>query len=447
VRSIYFDFETSDRYCIGQLLNYCFIVVDENFVLQEECAGTVALTPLQVPSLGALLANRIRILDHCVEKIPAMRSEREAALHIYSFIMRLTKQEKFALIGFNSFKFDVPFLRTVLIRNGLNPYFNSNLVYRDLYPAVQYLACTNESFPRTTNQKGEFSLSLEAVTRHLNLLEGAQSHESRADVVLEIDLARVLSQKFSLNIVSWDAYMAGFAHSLPRGTLVHQLKPGREENKLRLKPLMLLDCDKRNSLWVDLERYSEKKPALTLGKIKGGQLLVAPYTKIADSKHAETENTRDLALTEYNQENSYMNLQRYFLRKSECDIEQDIYRLEFEDLDRLHAALHDRGLDSVNQDRIIRKSDSKDLKVLWARAKLATSQPDNPGYTQLLQMYGKYRYGGGQLLLSRYNHNPSFATSRSELLADVLKPLENPEDEEIRNQLSQFYRTSAVLSF
>ena len=165
---------------------------DECFSVLEECSGTVALTPLQAPSLGALLANRIRILEHKGE-----RTERQAALHIHSFLKRITEEGKVAFVGYNSFRFDVPFLRTVLIRNGLNPYFNQGLVYRDLYSLVQFLACTNGEFIAPINDKGDRTLTLEAVAKSYDLLNGPQTHESRADVILEIALAEFLYKKFN----------------------------------------------------------------------------------------------------------------------------------------------------------------------------------------------------------------------------------------------------------
>lgn len=435
MKSIFFDLETSDRDFIGQILNYSFIVVDEKFTTLDECSGTVSLTPLQVPSLGALLANRILILEHRGE-----RSEREAALHIDAFLKRNTDSEKIALVGFNSFKFDVPFLRTVLIRNGLNPYYSGNFVYRDLYPAVQYLACTDQSFKTPKKETGEYSLSLEAVTKRLGLLTGVQSHESRADVLLEIALAQYLFEKHKLHIVDWDPYLARFAHTASRGELFYQLSPDRESGGAKRTPVLLFDVDKRNSLWLDLNRYQEKKPAWTLGKISGGHLFIVPY---------ETENTLEKPCLEpviraALEEHKAMTLARYFDRKSECDIEQDIYRIDFVSIERLHQALY------FGDEKGVREAKIRDLSALLVRAKLAVGDANTPQFLSTLHKYGQYRYGGGQMLLSRYRCGDAtdrFATSKDELLKEVAGPRENLSDDAIRQQLSEFYASASVLQF
>ncbi len=435
MKSIFFDLETSDRDFVGQILNYSFIVVDEKFTTLDECSGTVSLTPLQAPSLGALLANRILILDHRGE-----RTEREAALHIDAFLKRNTESEKIALVGFNSFKFDVPFLRTVLIRNGINPYYHGDLVYRDLYPAVQFLACTDATFQTPKKESGEYSLSLETVTKHLGLLTGVQSHESKADVLLEIALAEYLHKHHKLHIVDWDPYLARFAHTAKRGELFYQLSPNRETGGGKRSPVLLFDVNNRNSLWLDLNRYQENKPAWTLGKIYGGHFFVAPY----EPENALERSCLEPVIAKALEEHKSMTLAKYFDKESDCDIEQDIYRIDFTGIERLHQAIY------FGDEKGVREAENRDLSALLVRAKLSVGDTSIEKFLSTLHKYGHYRYGGGQMLLSRYrcgDETDRFATSREELIKETASPLEDPEDDAIRQQLAEFYSTAPVLQF
>ena len=187
--AIFYDLETTDRNCIGQILNYSFILVDDELKPIDEISGLVRISRLQLPEPGAILANRTDVLEH--QRV-AQDNERLAMQKISDFIWSCIRRAKgaVAFAGYNSSRFDLQYLRTSLIRNGFNPYFDNKLSARDLLHVVQKAYLTSEELRSKVREvrKGEkkLSLSLETVTRALELLDGVQAHESRADVLLTI---------------------------------------------------------------------------------------------------------------------------------------------------------------------------------------------------------------------------------------------------------------------
>ena len=148
MKSIFFDLETSDKNPIRQILNYSFILVDDDFSIVSELSGLIQLSRLQLPAPEAILANRIDVTQH--QKL-AIDTEREAMAKIQSFIEHCIElhagNEKLPIIGYNSARFDIPYLRTSLIRNGINPYFSGKIIIRDLLFASRKLAASDVRFP------------------------------------------------------------------------------------------------------------------------------------------------------------------------------------------------------------------------------------------------------------------------------------------------------------
>ena len=63
-RAIFYDLETTDKNPIGQILNYCFYEVDRGFNVLNRCTGLIRISPLEIPSPSAVLANRTDVLEH-----------------------------------------------------------------------------------------------------------------------------------------------------------------------------------------------------------------------------------------------------------------------------------------------------------------------------------------------------------------------------------------------
>ena len=121
---IFYDFETSSRELLGQILSYSFIVTDTDLHPIEECNGLIKLNRTQLPELNALLVNRINILTHQDRGL----SEYDSAKKIHCFLDQcIAKYGPCKLVGYNSNQFDLNFLRVILTRYGLNPYFKGQL--------------------------------------------------------------------------------------------------------------------------------------------------------------------------------------------------------------------------------------------------------------------------------------------------------------------------------
>ena len=446
---IFFDLETSDKNFVGQIMNYAFLVTDENFGIVDELCGEIRLSCLQLPSPAAILANRI---DVCSHQARARDSEREASLKIYHFLERLVSSaaKPLPLVGYNSSRFDVPFLRTTLIRNGLNPYFRSRLIYRDLLHLVRKLSISEPRFPRflQPGSAGPLSLSLESVTTQLQLLQGCQRHESRADVELTIALAKYLASRLGADISTFDAYEPERFVAMPATPpLVYQLKPNYDQpgrGRYLERPMALLDCGRRSALWIDLDRYQagEGRQAISWIGYQNGQFVAGSscpdsYTSVAAAAQAEFHGlTVDT-----------------FFPLSSCDIEQDIYRLDIQQVAALERALW-HGAELQDRD-----ADSKDLRVLLTRAKLraaaeqrsalSLSGSASDGFSQRLRQYGLYRYGGRLQLyktLPAVEDPLAFHPTITQYLAEIRQNQTGGSSEQVTllDSLLRYYETADV---
>ena len=197
--SIFFDLETTSISFVGQILNFCFTLVDDEFYPIKTLKGDVALTRLQLPEPSAILANKVNVLSRTTQY-----SEYDAAKAIWSFLCSESK-EGASLIGYNSNKFDFDFLKTTLNRNGLVPP-STRLKRRDLLHAVRYICSKNKDVRTALTKDEKLVCTLENVTKTFGILEGGQSHESDADVDLSIILARYIFKEFGLDVRTFSRY-------------------------------------------------------------------------------------------------------------------------------------------------------------------------------------------------------------------------------------------------
>ena len=82
---IFYDFETSSRELIGQVLSYAFVVTDANLHPIAECEGLIRLNRIQLPEIDAILINRIDVMDLQQKG----ETEYDAALKIYHFLSHI----------------------------------------------------------------------------------------------------------------------------------------------------------------------------------------------------------------------------------------------------------------------------------------------------------------------------------------------------------------------
>lgn len=443
---IFFDLETTDREFCGQILNYSFIRTNNNFQIEAELNGDISLSLLQIPSPEALLTNRVKILDHQARNF---QSEPQAMLSILNFIQDsiFESKDQVYLAGYNSTRFDLPYLRTSFIRNGLNPYFSGKIKYCDILHLVRKAYLSNLDFPAVVNadDNSKLSLSLEVVSKSFGLLTGVQTHHSRDDVILTISLVETLNHKYSVHPASFNAYEARNGEKL-----ILALSPNYElTNSERAieKPLGLLSESYRASLWVDLLRYQagESRAAISWFNKNGGQLIkqdrkesLNEYLQLLDKAKLEFK-----GITPDN-----------FFAKSSCDIEQDIYRLDMQKISVLSQYIW-------NKDKsVLEAVKDKDLQDLISRYWLAYGlDPDKRGdrWQDKLKSYAQYRYGGLRFQLPKNLPNDLTAeakeicyhTSLINIKSSIQKLLQiktNNEDTEILNQLVIYIDNSQISS-
>ncbi|MCB0337789.1 MAG: hypothetical protein KDD62_15840, partial [Bdellovibrionales bacterium] len=133
-------------------------------------------------------------------------------------------------------------------------------------------------------------------------------------------------------------------------------------------------------------------------------------------------------------------LKNYF-SPSVCDIEQDIYRLDFDGRDELTRALW-------HEDHVLPKDiRSKDARILYLRY-LLREQWDDAKSWNLFEKYAHYRYGGKILMKksgseTENENHLSFSELETELLQS-LENAENKEDQKLLHSLKAFYEQSPV---
>jgi len=435
--AIFYDLETSDKSPIGQILNYSFIAVDKNLSPVAECSGDIRFTRLQLPSPEAILKNRVHVTKH---QASVSITEREAMASIAQFIAAQIKsfqsdssvapqgtKQKLVFIGYNSSKFDLPFLRTSWIRNGMNPYFGGNLLYKDLLLGVRKLSISHPEFPRFAAEgpprrrpDGEvetprLSLSLETITHALRLLEGAQSHHSRDDVLLTIKLAKTLQEKFGLDILTYEPFEAGPWLKAPTpGRIFWMFSPNyslaqdevEKKGTSERTPLALLEANYRYALFINLERFArgEGRRSIQWFNQAGGALYFGGAAEERESiVSAEGDHMALGALAAKAREELKGITLGNFFSTSTCDIEQDIYRLDMARIGALEKALWGGDTKPLSELK------DREAKIVYLRALLAqyrwetgalpnppesaTSQQD-ARMAGMLRDYALHRYGG-----------------------------------------------------
>lgn len=446
--AIFFDLETSDKNFIGQILNYSFIVVDSSYNLIDELSGRVKISRLQLPSPSAIFANKVDVLKHQQE---SHIYEPEAMLSIARFIAKHCNP-KTHLIGFNSSRFDIGYLRTSLIRSGINPYFKGKIIYRDLLHAARKLSVSRADFPRKEGElnSARLSLSLETLGRNFGLLNGAQAHESRADVMLTIELAKLFKEEFDLDVFNFEPYQGSKFHSsLGKSTVYESYQPQYDlsiDKLSRKVPVVLLDADHRYALWIDIERYLNGEKEVSIQWT--GQAQGYFFCDGIEIKERSILEGAQAALSEF----SSINLKNFF-SKSQCDIEQDIYRLDISMIELLSDAIW------KGQVEPIKRSNNRDLRSIFTRYQLAnynTEGHNDAQFTQKLKDYALYRYGGKLRLDKGSLHRAkediqqgraSIHPTLSEMMIELekLKEFADTSDIELLESLATYYDESEIV--
>ena len=451
--SIFFDLETSDSNFAGQLLNYSFLVVNQSWDVVDELTAEVKLSPLQLPTAGAILTNRVNLAE--LSKT-AVETENQATKKIYAFISKYISQSQLGvnLIGYNSNNFDVQYIRTVLIRNGINPFFSGKLHYRDLLHLVRKLACLEPDFPREIkileNGHRHYSFSLQSITTAFDLLQAEQTHFSKDDVLLTIELAKYLDRKYGIDIRSFKSNDA--ADLVEPGKIVHQMLPEYDPELGRFyntTPLALLKATPSGSYWINLNSFlngtQEKASIQYIGKLKSFFIADEPIsTELKAAAKKALDKFRGFDPDLY-----------YGGETSACYLEQDIYRLfRGKRMDRLFEVIRAKQCD-INDD--------EDVRLLFDRYRLenhnweSDQEFDGPMWSRLKE-WAIMRYGARLQIskgeppencdadqLRRY-WAPSFVEAHAEitrLMSQKIKP-EDASDLALLQALEHQYRSSVI---
>lgn len=447
--SIYYDLETTDKNTIGQIINYSFMLVNSDLEVVDELSGLIKISRLQIPDPGAILANRTDVLEH---QSKAEDHEPRAMRRIADFFASSIKRASAAvpLIGFNSARFDLGYLRTSFIRNGFNPYFSGKIVPRDLLHVAQkaYLTCPEfrDQIRREREGESKLSLSLQTISRALGLLEGVQAHESREDVLLTIRVAKWLRESCNLDPATFEAYEGAKLHSTVRSGAVYLSEEPdydlHSKSYVAKRPVTLLDADHRSALWIDLDRYvSAQDPSCIMWRSAAKNAFFINSQAVSNTDLAEVARS---AVRQFKN----MTLKNFF-EKSTCDIEQDIYRLDFD-----HMELYSRAV-SANDKALLRECRLPEAKVLWLRYQLANPQASikDANTSELLRKYALHRYGG-KLQLARTvregERNEAFHSTLAEMARRLVQAQEaaaatrNAADLRLMSSLERFIRESDI---
>jgi len=443
--SVFYDLETTDLERVGQILNFAFVAVDVNFAPIESLTANVKISRLQLPRIGAILINRTNVLEH---QKTATHTEYEAVMAINEFLNRIIARSNGApisMIGYNSASFDLDYLRTVFIRNGINPY-NNRILHKDLLLVSRNLMAFNDDFRELLFEgagEEKVRLKLEVLCKLFELLDGSQDHESFSDVLLTIKLAAVFKNRFGVDVRVFEPYQVKTLHEAAKDThtiLAEPLSSNFNRNKrYRVYPAILLDANERYAIWVDLNRYVElkKKRADTKGAIKWKKFVEHLVTNHED----QGKDYYSRLISEVREELGDINLGNYF-SETDCDIEQFIFRIRPNKINMLGRAMRDG---SIGNDATI------DMIQLHRRYMLENHMGSLTADLKIaLGSYAEYRYGGNLSLTSSSKGNTKKHPTLSMLIAEIEEAANSAtssEDQILIEALRTHYQASEICKF
>ena len=337
---IFYDFETSSRDLLGQILSYAFIVTDTHYEIIEELTGLIQLNRTQVPSFEALLVNGL--------DVDTLQSDGEpepiAVQKIHEF---LTKQCNTygtpKLIGFNSNQFDLQFLRNAMIRYGINPYYGGTLRPLDCLHYMQYIAYHfPDDFPWLMHYEKQYAMfKLETLAQSFNLLTDSQSHDAREDVALTIQLVKKVSSQFGLDLADFHSITLP-EHSPLIKAIDRPIADVPFDQSFKYRYYHPLWHGKSDIIMIDLEAYDSlsdrEKDIWTcfryINKNKGF------IFSMECDPHEQTYWSATLDHISQSDQIQSLNRSDYFKAiKKERDIEYQIHELGFDNIPKLYTLI------------------------------------------------------------------------------------------------------------
>ena len=196
---IFYDFETSDKDFLGQILSYYFVLVDATFTPINELS--IKPNRTECPKVGAIQVNQLSI-ETCINN---GLSEFEAANTIYQFLQTTTNDYgAVPLVGFNSARFDFKHLEKLLLKHGLSPTFYGKISSLDVYQFAKFCALSFPKdfpfVPKKQHNTYSFSFKLEDLAQAFGCLKTPQTHDAKDDVILTIELTKTLEKTFDTSL-------------------------------------------------------------------------------------------------------------------------------------------------------------------------------------------------------------------------------------------------------
>ncbi len=456
---LFYDFETSSKEFLGQIISYAFVLTDTNYEPLDSLTGKIKLNRTQCPEVKAILTNKINVLDLQKTGTP----EYEAAQNIFNFFSNLIKTyNQITLIGFNSNNFDLSFLRNILVRYGFNPYFNGKLKNIDILHWLQNIAFYNEdNFPwvlTENNNKKYYSFRLEDITQASGLLTNEQSHDAFEDVILTIKLVTYLEQKFNQRLSEFKPIL--LPENMHSNTIIKQRyrdfpENGSNPEKYIYRYFYTLVLQPKSLLMINLkyltELLSTKKTWESISKEE--KLSCIQY--INSNKHffvgescTETETESYQAIIPLIEKDSlFQSIQQsskeYFqLIKKEWDIEYQIHEIGFDHhIDTLNKLKHDlfqnpESYPNLLQELLSKRTSIQDNYLIQLFNRLYLNISKNPDLT-LLNRYLKPRYITKEMYRNQ-EENSTFDEQQHEL-EETLKTCTNENDIILLNALKEYY--------
>lgn len=415
---IFYDFETSSRDLIGQIISYAFVLTNEQFQPIENLTGKIKLNRTQCPEVDALLVNKIQVS----ELQEAGLTEYQASKDVFNFLNKaISKYGQCHLVGFNSNQFDIGFLRTLLIRYGINPYFEGKLKNLDIMHFAQHLAFYYpDKFPWVQSQSEKnsyYSFRLEDLTSAAGLLNEAQSHDALEDVLLTIKLLQYFEETFSVRFADFEPFrLPDLSASQEQWQLVkirarHFTDLGETPQKYVDEYYLTLNKHKKSLLFINLSKYTQlinDKENLSDEEKLSCIRYVNANKAFFMAEEASSEDFPALHSLQSTIENDVFfkafiaDAAPYFeLIEKDWDIEYQVHKLGFDRIPKLHNVVERFMADpsqynNIIQELLAKRTDPKDnyLIQLFNRVYLNYHPQPNPDY---LRRYLLPRYVDGSM--------------------------------------------------
>lgn len=435
---VFYDFETSSLSLSGQIISYCFWAVTQDGHVVADLSGTVSLNRCELPDLDALLITQLSIDYLTSQGSP----EPIVATTIYTFLFRLIETHgKVMLCGYNSNQFDLKFLRSLLIRHGLNPYFYGKLEYRDVLHWVRYLAMTHAGFPMNCHHDGYWTFSLERMAHTHHLSHSPQTHDAIDDVKLTIELVKTLESTYHTPFLTYPTIQ----HP-PMNSIWMKNGIASPPNRVESTPLFPLLSQQNTLLLLQLNRIpiplpdtlAECRPFIESINTKTGFL----WATLAPTA-IQTDYAPILQTVASHRLLSQLDVPSFFSMSSPTDIELRITMLPFSEINTLRHFIEQCHQNWESAPQLLRS--------------IHHQSPDNHHLTQLahryyfnhaptineqhLQRYLSYRHlnGGVDPIRTRQSLEASISKARG-LESDPTQPL-------LARQIATGYLARANLMF